>query len=64
MRQFTLGDFDFALPPDLIAQHPAAERSGSRLLDGTGPRRSTASSASCRTCCGRATCWCSTTRRW
>jgi S-adenosylmethionine:tRNA ribosyltransferase-isomerase len=36
MRSFTLGDFDFALPPDLIAQHPAAERSGSRLLDGTG----------------------------
>ena len=21
-----LGDFDFELPPDLIAQHPAAER--------------------------------------
>ena len=38
MRQFTLGDFDFALPPELIAQHPAAERSGSRLLDGTGPQ--------------------------
>ncbi|MFC5497072.1 tRNA preQ1(34) S-adenosylmethionine ribosyltransferase-isomerase QueA [Caenimonas terrae] len=36
MRNFTLGDFDFALPPDLIAQHPAAERAGSRLLDGTG----------------------------
>jgi S-adenosylmethionine:tRNA ribosyltransferase-isomerase len=36
MRNFTLGDFDFALPPDLIAQHPAAERSASRLLDGTG----------------------------
>src|SRR3954466_11354081 len=36
MRQFSLGDFDFALPPELIAQHPAAERSGSRLLDGTG----------------------------
>ncbi len=33
---FTLGDFDFALPPELIAQHPAAERSGSRLLDGSG----------------------------
>ena len=33
---FTLGDFDFALPPELVAQHPAAERSGSRLLDGTG----------------------------
>jgi S-adenosylmethionine:tRNA ribosyltransferase-isomerase len=37
MRNFTLGDFDFALPPELIAQHPAAERSASRLLDGTGP---------------------------
>jgi S-adenosylmethionine:tRNA ribosyltransferase-isomerase len=33
-RPFTLSDFDFALPPELIAQHPAAERSGSRLLDG------------------------------
>ena len=30
-----LVDFDFALPDELIAQHPAAERSGSRLLDGT-----------------------------
>ena len=29
-----LADFDFELPPALIAQHPAAERSGSRLLDG------------------------------
>jgi len=29
-------DFDFALPPELIAQHPAAERSGSRLLDARG----------------------------
>jgi S-adenosylmethionine:tRNA ribosyltransferase-isomerase len=36
MREFSLGDFDFALPPELIAQHPAPERSGSRLLDGTG----------------------------
>jgi S-adenosylmethionine:tRNA ribosyltransferase-isomerase len=33
-RTFTLSDFDFHLPPELIAQHPAAERSGSRLLDG------------------------------
>ena len=31
----SLSDFDFDLPPELIAQHPAAERSGSRLLDGT-----------------------------
>ena len=36
MRNFTTGDFDFALPPELIAQHPATERSASRLLDGTG----------------------------
>ncbi|MDO9314470.1 MAG: tRNA preQ1(34) S-adenosylmethionine ribosyltransferase-isomerase QueA [Burkholderiaceae bacterium] len=34
---YTLSDFDFDLPPELIAQHPAAERSASRLLDGTGP---------------------------
>jgi S-adenosylmethionine:tRNA ribosyltransferase-isomerase len=31
----TLSDFDFVLPDALIAQHPAPERSGSRLLDGT-----------------------------
>jgi S-adenosylmethionine:tRNA ribosyltransferase-isomerase len=37
MRHFSLRDFDFALPEELIAQHPAAERSASRLLDGTGP---------------------------
>ncbi len=34
-RALTLSDFDFALPPELIAQHPATERSGSRLLDGS-----------------------------
>ena len=33
--RYCLSDFDFALPEALIAQHPAAERSGSRLLDGT-----------------------------
>lgn len=33
---FTLSDFDFALPSELIAQHPAPERSSSRLLDGRG----------------------------
>ena len=37
MTAFTLADFDFALPPELIAQHPAPERSASRLLDGRGP---------------------------
>ena len=31
----TLSDFDFVLPETLIAQHPAPERSGSRLLDST-----------------------------
>ncbi|ARP97308.1 tRNA preQ1(34) S-adenosylmethionine ribosyltransferase-isomerase QueA [Bordetella genomosp. 13] len=28
----TLSDFDYELPPELIAQHPAPERGGSRLL--------------------------------
>ncbi len=31
-------DFDYFLPPELIAQHPAAERGGSRLLHVDGPR--------------------------
>lgn len=29
---YTLADFDYDLPPELIAQHPSAERAGSRLL--------------------------------
>ena len=36
-RTFTLSDFDFALPPDLIAQHPAKQRSSARLLDARAP---------------------------
>ena len=36
-RPYTLADFDFELPADLIAQHPAPQRSSSRLLDGRGP---------------------------
>ena len=37
MSLHTVSDFDFELPPELIAQHPAPERSASRLLDGSGP---------------------------
>ena len=33
---YTLSDFDFALPEHLIAQQPAPQRSGARLLDATG----------------------------
>ena len=29
-----ISDYDFFLPPELVAQHPAPERSASRLLDG------------------------------
>src|SRR5262249_56716600 len=28
----SIDDFDYDLPPELIAQHPSAARSGSRLL--------------------------------
>ena len=34
MNPYRLSDFDFELPESLIAQHPTAERSASRLLDG------------------------------
>ena len=36
VSRLRLSDFDYALPPELIAQHPVAERSASRLLDGSG----------------------------
>src|SRR6187402_266622 len=32
IRRVRLSDFDYALPPELIAQHPAHERTASRLL--------------------------------
>jgi S-adenosylmethionine:tRNA ribosyltransferase-isomerase len=34
-RAYSLSDFDFILPEALIAQHPAPERTGSKLLDGS-----------------------------
>jgi S-adenosylmethionine:tRNA ribosyltransferase-isomerase len=36
MSELTLADFDYELPNELIAQHPLPERSGARLLDGSG----------------------------
>jgi len=33
-RTYTVADFDYTLPAELVAQHPAPERSASRLLDG------------------------------
>ena len=35
-KPYTLTDFDYALPNELIAQQPAIERSAARLLDGSG----------------------------
>ena len=35
-RRYRLADFDYTLPPELIAQQPPPERSSARLLDGTG----------------------------
>ena len=37
-KLLNLDDFDFPLPPELIAQHPAASRTGSRLLHVDGPQ--------------------------
>jgi S-adenosylmethionine:tRNA ribosyltransferase-isomerase len=37
-RHWTTSDFDFTLPPQLIAQHPATDRTASRLLDGCHAR--------------------------
>ncbi|HMZ01547.1 MAG TPA: S-adenosylmethionine:tRNA ribosyltransferase-isomerase, partial [Burkholderiaceae bacterium] len=41
-RDWTVADFDFELPPELIAQTPAVERSASRLLDAGPAGRDTA----------------------
>src|SRR5215472_11029220 len=36
----SIDDFDYELPPELIAQHPSATRSGSRLLHLAGGKLS------------------------
>lgn len=36
MLSYSVSDFDYALPAELIAQHPLSERSAARLLDGSG----------------------------
>ena len=38
MRAWTLDDFDYPLPVELIAQAPSAQRTGSRLLHVDGAR--------------------------
>jgi S-adenosylmethionine:tRNA ribosyltransferase-isomerase len=35
-RSYTVADFDYTLPAELVAQHPMPERSAARLLDGRG----------------------------
>ena len=55
-RTYTLSDFDFHLPETLIAQHPAPERTGSRLLDGTGSTPVDRSFTDLPNCCVQATC--------
>lgn len=37
-RELTLADFDYDLPPELIAQHPLPDRAASRLLHVDGER--------------------------
>ena len=36
MSSYSVSDFDYELPAELIAQHPLPERSAARLLDGSG----------------------------
>ena len=62
---FTLSDFDFNLPPELIAQTALTERSASRLLDvdnRTAPAAFTDRQFTdiARTCSNPATCLSST----
>ena len=56
--------FDFDLPEERIALRPETPRDAARLLVvKPGRRLPTASSATCRTCSGRAMRWCSTIPR-
>ena len=50
MPRHTLSDFDYTLPPELIAQAPAATRTGSRLLHVNGPQLADLSFANLTQC--------------
>ena len=56
--------FDFELPPERIALRPARPRDAVAAAPGRGAQQfATARCSTCRPCCRRATCWCSTTPR-
>ena len=52
-------DYEYELPPELIATQPAARREQSRLLvyQRETDRVSTGVSMTCRSICGRMICW-------
>jgi len=58
----TLADFDFHLPPELIAQHPLADERPAACCTCRRRRSPTSASVHCPAWCGPARCWCSTTR--
>ena len=55
--------FDFDLPPERIALRPARPRDRARMLVVEGGQIRDRSVLDLPGCCGRATCWCSTTRK-
>ncbi len=62
MTMLTVDDFDYELPPELIAQHPAPARTASRLLRLAAGGVSDHAFADLPSSSRPATCSCSTTR--